>query len=269
MISEAEKGGAKMKFRPCIDIHNGKVKQIVGGSLLDENNRAEENFVSEKDAAWFAGMYAEKGIKGGHIILLNPVSSEFYENTRAQAIAALKRYPKGLQIGGGITAQNAAEYLEAGASHVIVTSFVFKNGQIHYGNLEKLKKEVGKEHLVLDLSCRKKDGLYYIVTDRWQNYTDTTLTEETLAFFSDFCDEFLVHAVDVEGKASGIEESVAKLLGDFGKLPVTYAGGVHEFTDLDRLKILGKDRVDVTIGSALDIFGGNMKFEEVLAYLEK
>lgn len=257
-----------MRFRPCIDIHNGKVKQIVGGSLLDENNRAEENFVSEKDAAWFAGMYAEKGITGGHIILLNPASSEFFEQTKAQALAALKRFPGGMQIGGGITAENAAEYLDAGASHVIVTSYVFKDGSIHYENLEKLKKETGKERLVIDLSCRKKDGEYYIVTDRWQKYTDTKLTEGTLRFFSDFCDEFLVHAVDVEGKASGIEEGVAKLLGDFGKLPVTYAGGVHGFADLDKLRALGKDRVDVTIGSALDIFGGTMKFEEVLEYLK-
>lgn len=258
-----------MKFRPCIDIHNGKVKQIVGGSLLDKNNQAKENFVSNMDAAWFAEMYAKKGIRGGHIILLNPVSSEFFEATKAQALAALKVYPGGMQIGGGITAENAAEYLDAGASHIIVTSYVFKDGNIHYGHLEKLKKEAGKEHIVLDLSCRKKDGDYYIVTDRWQNYTDTKLTEKTLEFFAGFCDEFLVHAVDVEGKASGIEEGVAAMLGNFGKLPVTYAGGVHSFDDLDKLKTLGKGKVDVTIGSALDIFGGNMKFEEVLAYMRR
>lgn len=258
-----------MKFRPCIDIHNGKVKQIVGGSLLDERNQAKENFVSNKDAAWFAKMYAEKGISGGHIILLNPVSSEFYEETERQAVAALKAYPKGMQIGGGITAENAAEYLDAGASHIIVTSYVFKDGKINYENLEKLKKEIGRERIVLDLSCRKKDGDYYIVTDRWQKYTETKLNKETLEFFSEFCDEFLVHAVDVEGKADGIEEGVAALLGNFGKLPMTYAGGVHSFEDLDKLKRLGKSSVDVTIGSALDIFGGNMKFEEVLDYLKQ
>lgn len=257
-----------MKFRPCIDIHNGKVKQIVGGSLLDEQNHAEENFVSEKDAAWFADMYAKKGLKGGHIILLNPVSSEFYEATKKQAISALVSYPEGMQIGGGITSENAAEYLDAGASHIIVTSYVFKDGKIHYENLEKLKKEVGSEHIVIDLSCRKKNGMYYIVTDRWQKYTETKLTEETMDFFSDFCDEFLVHAVDVEGKAKGIEETVAELLGRWGKRPVTYAGGVHCFEDLDKLKKLGRDRIDVTIGSALDIFGGTMKFEEVLGYMK-
>lgn len=258
-----------MKFRPCIDIHNGKVKQIVGGSLLDEKNHAEENFVSEKDASWFAGMYAEKDIKGGHIILLNPPASEFYEETKRQAMAALNAYPKGLQIGGGITAENAAEYLEAGASHIIVTSYIFKNGIINYKNLEKLKKEIGIKHIVIDLSCRKRGEEYYIVTDRWQNYTQTILSEETLDFFAGFCDEFLVHAVDVEGKAGGIEKQVAKLLGSWGKKPVTYAGGVHSFEDLEELKTLGKEKVDVTIGSALNLFGGNMKFEEVLAYMNK
>lgn len=257
-----------MKFRPCIDIHNGKVKQIVGGSLLDEQNQAKENFVSEQDAAWFAKMYEEKGLKGGHIILLNPVSSEYYEATKKQAVLALGAYPKGMQIGGGITAENAAEYLDAGASHVIVTSYVFKDGKIHYENLEKLKKEVGSEHIVIDLSCRRKEDEYYIVTDRWQKYTETKLTEDTMEFFADYCDEFLVHAVDVEGKAGGIEENVAGLLGSWGKKPVTYAGGVHSFTDLDVLKKLGQDRVDVTIGSALDIFGGTMKFEDVLGYMK-
>ena len=256
-----------MQFRPCIDIHNGQVKQIVGGRLLDEKNQAEENFVSQKDAAWFSKMYAEKGLKGGHIILLNPPASEFYEATKKQAISALKAYPQGMQVGGGITAENAAQYLEAGASHIIVTSYVFKDGKVNYDNLEKLKKEVGSERIVIDLSCRKKDGDYYIVTDRWQKYTETKLTEETLDFFSGFCDEFLVHAVDVEGKADGIEENVAALLGNWGKMPMTYAGGVHSFHDLDKLKQLGQSRIDVTIGSALDIFGGNMKFEEVLKYM--
>lgn len=257
-----------MKFRPCIDIHNGKVKQIVGGSLFDEKNHAEENFVSEKDAAWFAGFYREKGLKGGHVILLNPPSSEFFEETKKQALQALKSFPKGLQAGGGITAENAAEYLDAGASHVIVTSYVFRDGKINYENLEKLKKEVGTEHIVIDLSCRKKDGDYYIVTDRWQKYTESRLTEETLEKFSDFCDEFLVHAVDVEGKADGIEENVAGLLGSFGKKNITYAGGVHSFEDLGLLKRLGRERVDVTIGSALSLFGGTMELEEVLRYIQ-
>ena len=255
-----------MEFRPCIDIHNGRVKQIVGGSLKDKDNQAEENFVSQMDGAFYANMYKKAGIRGGHIILLNPVTSEYYEATRAQALLALHSYPGGLQIGGGITADNAAQFIEAGASHVIVTSYVFNNGRIDYNNLEKLVDAVGKSHLVLDLSCRKKDDSYYIVTDRWQKFTDEVITEELLDELSRYCDEFLIHAVDVEGKASGIEKELVSLLGDWGKIPLTYAGGVHSFEDLRLIKKLGHNRVNVTIGSALDLFGVSMKFEDVIAF---
>jgi|GEM_PF-6220 len=253
-----------MKFRPCIDIHNGKVKQIVGGSLKDAGDQAEENFVSEQDAAFFARLYQNKKLSGGHIILLNPPSSEFYEQTKRQALSALRAYPGGLQIGGGITPENAGEYLESGASHVIVTSYVFKDGKLHYDRLQEMVRAVSKNRLVLDLSCRKREGSYYIVTDRWQKYTDVLLNEETLHKLAGFCDEFLVHAVDVEGKANGIEEEIATLLGNACEIPVTYAGGVHSYEDLKKLKLLGKDRVDVTIGSALDLFGGRMSFETVV-----
>ena len=258
-----------MKFRPCIDIHNGQVKQIVGGSLCDVGNRAKENFVSEQTAAFFANLYQDKGLKGGHIILLNPASSEFYQKTKEQAIKALNAYPGGLQIGGGITPENAGEYLDAGASHVIVTSYVFKDGMIHYERLGEMVRAVSKKRLVLDLSCRKKDGLYYIVTDRWQKYTDVVLNQKTIEELAGYCDEFLIHAVDVEGKASGIERELAALLGDTCKISTTYAGGVHSFEDLEGLKELGKNHIDVTIGSALDLFGGNMKFEDVLNYINQ
>lgn len=255
-----------MEFRPCIDIHNGRVKQIVGGSLKDKGNQAEENFVSQMDGAFYANMYKKAGIRGGHIILLNPVTSEYYEATRAQALLALHSYPGGLQLGGGITADNAARFIEAGASHVIVTSYVFNNGRIDYNNLEKLVDAVGKSHLVLDLSCRKKDDSYYIVTDRWQKFTDEVITEELLDELSQYCDEFLIHAVDVEGKAGGIEKELVSLLGNWGKIPLTYAGGIHSFEDLRLIKELGHNRVNVTIGSALDLFGGSMKFEDVIAF---
>lgn len=254
-----------MKFRPCIDIHNGKVKQIVGGSLCDVGNSAKENFVSEQTAAFFAKLYKDKGLKGGHIILLNPPSSEFYEITKKQAVSALKAYPGGLMAGGGISPDNAEEYLDAGASHVIVTSYVFKDGKLHYDRLKEMVKAVSKKHLVLDLSCRKKGKDYYIVTDRWQKYTDVILNKETVAELSSFCDEFLVHAVDVEGKAEGIEEEVVSFLGRECSIPVTYAGGVHSMKDLEQLRKLGNNKVDVTIGSALDLFGGSLKLEEVLA----
>lgn len=253
-----------MKFRPCIDIHNGQVKQIVGGSLTDLGDQANENFVAAQNAVFYAKLYEKHNLKGGHIILLNGKDSSYYEATKAQAVSALKAYPGGMQIGGGINDENAYEYLESGADKVIVTSFVFKNGQIAYENLEKLVKAVGKENLVLDLSCRKKEGQYYIVTDRWQKYTDVVLNKESLEYFSKFCNEFLVHAVDVEGKAAGIEEEVAALLGNWGKLSVTYAGGIHTYEDLDKLKSLGKGKVDFTIGSALDLFGGKLEFEKIV-----
>ena len=253
-----------MKFRPCIDIHNGQVKQIVGGSLRDLGDQARENFVATQDAVFFAKLYQKYNLKGGHIILLNGKDSSYYEATKAQAMAALKAYPGGMQIGGGINDENANDYLECGADKVIVTSYVFKDGKISYENLEKLVKAVGKEKLVLDLSCRKKDDRYYIVTDRWQKYTDVVLDEKSLDYFSSYCNEFLIHAVDVEGKAAGIETQVAKLLGDWGKIPVTYAGGIHSFEDLEQLKVLGKEKIDFTIGSALDLFGGNLEFEKIV-----
>ena len=257
-----------MRFRPCIDIHNGAVKQIVGGSLKDEADSAKDNFVSELKADFYADMYKKSGITGGHIIILNKSDSQYYDADLAQAKLALNTYPNGLQIGGGITADNAKEFLDMGASHVIVTSYVFKDGKVNYDNLMCLVDAVGKERLVLDLSCRKKDGKYYIVTDRWQNYTDEVLCSDTLDKLSKYCSEYLIHAVDVEGKAQGIEEELVQILADWGKIPMTYAGGVGSFHDLQRLKELGKDKLDVTIGSALDIFGGNMIYEEVISFLK-
>ena len=255
-----------MRFRPCIDIHNGKVKQIVGGSLRDEGDQAKENFVSTQDAAFFAEMYQKDRISGGHVILLNAKDSPFYEKTKEQAMLALRTYPGGLQVGGGITDENAKDFLEAGASHVIVTSFVFKNGVFYRENLEKLLRTVGKEHLVLDLSCRKKDGAYYIVTDRWQKFTEERVTVELLDRLYQYADEFLIHAVDVEGKASGIERELVELLGSWNRIPVTYAGGIGSFQNLEELAEWGQHHLNYTIGSALDLFGGTMKFEDVLAF---
>jgi len=252
-----------MRFRPCIDIHNGKVKQIVGGSLTDVGDMAVENFVSEQDAKFFARLYRDDKLLGGHIILLNASSSEYYDATKEQALAALGEYPKGLQIGGGITAENANEFLAAGASHVIITSYVFKNGEVDYQALKELEKVVGKSHLVLDLSCRKKDGEYYIVTDRWQKFTTVKVDKDTLSELAKYCDEFLIHAVDVEGKAAGIDTELIAILAEYDEIPMTYAGGVSSPKDLDLLKELGRGKIDVTVGSALDIFGGKLKYDEV------
>lgn len=256
-----------MQFRPCIDIHNGKVKQIVGSSLKDAGNEAVENFVAGKDAAFFAKLFQRHHIKNGHIILLNPVGSEYYEATKEQALQALGAYPGGMQIGGGINPGNAKFFLDAGASHVIVTSYVFENGVVHYEKLKHLADTVGRERLVLDLSCRRRGNDYYIVTDRWQKFTRETITHSLLDRLSAYADEFLIHAVDVEGKTQGIERKLVKLLGDWGQLPITYAGGVSSFEDLKLLKHLGSDQLDVTIGSALDLYGGTMEFEKVCDFL--
>lgn len=266
IIQNRKETARNMNFRPCIDIHNGKVKQIVGGSLADKGNSAAENFVSDCGADFYARLYKEKGLKGGHIIILNAAGSEYYEADRKQAFSALHEYEGGLQVGGGVNADNAAEYIENGASHIIVTSYVFKDGKVDFGNLDKLTKAVGKEHIVLDLSCRKKDDDYYVVTDRWQKFTDMKLSPEVFDRLSSYCDEFLVHAVDVEGKARGVEEKLAEMLGEWGKITLTYAGGIGSFDDLDTLKRLGKGKLNFTVGSALDIFGGTMDFEKVVQY---
>lgn len=257
-----------MEYRPCIDIHNGKVKQIVGSSLEDEGDIASENFVSKRDADFFAEFYAKDGLKGGHVIMLNKQGSPYYETTKQQALLALRSYPGGLQVGGGINSDNAMEFIKAGATHVIVTSYVFSDGVVNYDNLKKLVDTVGKERIVLDVSCRKKDDDYYIVTDRWQNFTRERITEELLDDLSAYCDEFLVHAADVEGKCQGIEEDLVRLLGNWGKIPMTYAGGISDYQDIADIKEIGQGNLNITIGSALDLFGGPLNYETVLSYVQ-
>jgi phosphoribosylformimino-5-aminoimidazole carboxamide ribotide isomerase len=253
-----------MKFRPCIDLHNGVVKQIVGSTLKDDANESPaENFATDRPAAEYAAMYQRDQLTGGHVIKLGPGNDE-------AAKSALKTYPHGLQIGGGIDDTNAKEWLDAGASHVIVTSHVFKDGKINYERLEKLVNVVGKERLVLDLSCRRRpedpQGPYYVVTDRWQKYTNLPVNETTLEELSEYCDEFLVHGVEVEGKQCGILEDLVTLLGKHSPVPVTYAGGVRSIQDMERVETLGEGKVDLTIGSALDCFGGSLKYDHVVAW---
>ena len=203
-----------MKFRPCIDIHNGSVKQIIGGSLTDSGNQAVDNFISGQNAAFYAKKYREDGLSGGHIILLNPKGTEFYEADVRQAKSALEEYPGGMQIGGGMDEGNAEKFLAMGASHIIVTSYVFRDGMIYMERLKRMASLLGKEHLVLDLSCRYAGDDYYIVTDRWQKVTKVKMNRQTLEMLAEFCDEFLIHAVDVEGKASGVEKEVVRRLGE-------------------------------------------------------
>ncbi|XP_058750144.1 1-(5-phosphoribosyl)-5-[(5-phosphoribosylamino)methylideneamino] imidazole-4-carboxamide isomerase, chloroplastic-like [Vicia villosa] len=254
-----------VQFRPCIDIHKGKVKQIVGSTLKDlkgdDGLDPVTNFESDKSAAEYARLYKEDGLKGGHVIMLgaDPLS-------RAASLEALHAYPGGLQVGGGINSDNCLSYIEEGASHVIVTSYVFNNGQMDLERLKDLVRIVGKERLVLDLSCRKKEGKYAIVTDRWQKFSDVSLDAEVMQFLANFADEFLVHGVDVEGKKLGIDEELVALLGNYSPIPVTYAGGVTVMDDLERIKTAGMENVDVTVGSALDIFGGNLAYKDVVAW---
>lgn len=252
-----------MKFRPCIDIHNGKVKQIVGGSLKDEGDQAVTNFASELGAEFYAEKYKKDGLEGGHIILLNPSTSEYYEATKEQAMKALRAYQNGLQIGGGITAENAKEYIDAGASHVVVTSYVFQDGAILWGNLKKLVEAVGIKHIVLDLSCRKKDDKYYVVTNRWQTFTDIEVTGELFEMLSKYCDEFLIHGVDVEGKTSGVEKQLVKMLASWNGIPITYAGGIGSMEDLQEFEQISEGKLDFTIGSALDLFGGKIPYDVI------
>ncbi len=256
-----------MKFRPCIDIHNGKVKQIVGVSLEESTDKAQENFVSEHDAAWFARFYAQDNLTGGHIIILNRGSSPEYKPSRDAAFEALKAAPGMFQVGGGITPYNADEFLDAGASKVIVTSYVFQDGFFNERHLNKMTDAVGRDRLVLDLSCRKSGDSYYIVTDHWTKFTNVELTHETLRELAGNCSEFLIHAVDAEGLRRGPELALVDILAE-APITATYAGGIADFDDLENLRDRGKGRVDVTIGSALDIFGGNMPYREVLRRMQ-
>lgn len=252
-----------MKFRPCIDIHNGHVVQIVGSSLRDENDSAQNNFVSEKDSVYYAKLYKEYGLSGGHIIILNGKDSEYYEATKAEAVKALQTYKGGMQIGGGITDKNAEEYILAGASHIIVTSYVFSDGKICYNNLNRLNSAVGREHICLDVSCRMRNGKYYVVTDRWQKFTDVVLDENLIVSLSEYCDELLVHAVDVEGRKAGINATIAGIL-EKSPIPVTYAGGISSLDDIAKIRSIGNNKIDFTIGTALNIFGGDLDLMEVI-----
>jgi phosphoribosylformimino-5-aminoimidazole carboxamide ribotide isomerase len=239
-----------MRFRPCIDLHQGAVKQIVGSTLDDADAAAvTTNFEARKPASWFAEQYRRDGLTGGHVICLGPGNS-------AAAREALAAWPGGLQLGGGVNLENAAQWLDAGAAAVIVTSWVFHDGRLNRRRLAALSKAVGPQRLVLDLSCRAREGAYYIVTDRWQRFTREKISPQLLADLATYCGEYLVHAVDVEGKCSGIETDLVALLARWSELPITYAGGIHTQADLDRIETIGRGRIDFTVGSALDIFGG-------------
>jgi phosphoribosylformimino-5-aminoimidazole carboxamide ribotide isomerase len=250
-------------FRPCIDLHEGKVKQIVGGSLSDDASALRTNYVSEQSSAWFAELYKRDDLCGGHVIMLGPGNDE-------AARAALRAFPGGLQIGGGINAENAQSFLDDGASHVIVTSWVFREGQLDWERLKLLVHKIGKQKLVLDLSCRRKDDQFYVVTDRWQKFTRLTISRETLEILANWCDEFLVHAVDVEGLCRGVDLELVEKLGQWAQISTTYAGGAKSLQDLEDVQRVGRGRIDLTIGSALDIFGGTgLRYADAVEFNRK
>ena len=253
-----------MKFRPCIDLHNGQVKQIVGSTLsADRPDTLRTNFTSEFSSSYYARMYRDDELYGGHVIMLGP-------GNEVAAREAFMAFPQGLQAGGGITPANARSWLDQGAAAVIVTSYVFKDGRIFAERLREMRDLVGRDRLVLDLSCRKRGDAYYVVTDRWQKFTTTAINPETLEYFSRYCFEFLVHAADVEGKCQGIAADLVTDLGKWTPLPTTYAGGVRDLRDFLLIQELGQNRLNVTVGSSLDIFGGSgMKYSDAVAFNRK
>ena len=246
-------------FRPCIDLHEGQVKQIVGGTLSGDGDEPQTNFVSEHPSTWYAELYRKDDLHGGHVIQLGPGNA----TTAREALAS---FPGGLQLGGGVTLDNAPEWLDANASHVIVTSWVFREGRLDDDRLSALVKAIGRKRLVLDLSCRQRDGEYWVVTDRWQNFTELPVNKETLCTLSGSCAEFLVHAVDVEGQQTGVDLALVKTLADGSPIPVTYAGGVNSIADLETVHTASNGRVHLTIGSALDIFGGTVKYDDCVSF---
>lgn len=250
-----------MKIRPCIDIHNGKVKQIVGSTLRDDStSELAENFIADKPPAYFSRLFRDNCLTGGHVIMLGP-------GNEPAAREALNEWPGGLQIGGGINADNASYWLNQGASHVIVTSYVFHQGEIDYDRLRRLVKAIGRKHLVLDLSCRRRQEAYFIVTERWQNLTKLPISRQLLRELSSFADEFLVHGVDVEGRCQGIDRELVEFLGEIIPIPTTYAGGASSINDAYTVEKIGRGKLDLTIGSALDIFGGTgVRFQEIVKF---
>ncbi|MBR1966984.1 MAG: phosphoribosylformimino-5-aminoimidazole carboxamide ribotide isomerase [Lentisphaeria bacterium] len=251
-----------MRFRPCIDLHDGKVKQIVGSTLSDSGG-LETNFVAENDSDYFAELYRKYNLPGGHVIMLG-------KGNETAAKKALNAYPGGLQVGGGLNDCNGREFLDAGASHLIFTSYIVADGVLHFDRLKKLVAVYGRERIVLDLSCRKKDdGKYYVVSNRWQTFTDVEVNLSTLDMLSEYADEFLIHAVDVEGKQCGIDEELLSIIGKHDNIAVSYAGGIKSFSDIEKIDVAGNGRIDFTIGSALDIFGGPLSFKEVVEFTER
>ncbi|TIB81123.1 Phosphoribosylformimino-5-aminoimidazole carboxamide ribotide isomerase [Wallemia mellicola] len=250
-------------FRPCIDLHNGVVKQIVGGTLSNNPDELKTNFVADKTPAEFAKLYKQNGLIGGHVIKLGAGNDD-------AAKSAVSAWRDGLHVGGGITDQNAAEWIEAGAEKVIVTSYLFPEAKFSLERLKSVSEAVGKDRLVVDVSCRRRDDKWIVAMNKWQTLTDMEVTKDTLSMLSEYCSEFLIHAADVEGLCKGIDEDLVKKLGEWVNIPTTYAGGAKHADDLSLVNELSKGKVDLTYGSALDVFGGTqVKFDDLVNWNKK
>lgn len=251
-----------LEFRPCIDLHEGKVKQIVGSTLGTTNQTVVENFISSYDSSYYAQMFAQDHLTGGHVIMLG-------QGNEDAALAALTTFPQGLQVGGGITAANAQKYIDAGASHVIVTSYIFHDGKLDLERLQHLNKLIGKEHLVIDLSCKMRDGKWFVMTDKWTKFSHFEVNAASIQDIENYCDELLIHAVDVEGKKGGMQESLVRDLAAWTSIPTTYAGGIRSIEDLEKFNQIANGKLHITIGSALSIFGGELPYTDVVKYCKK
>lgn len=252
------------RFRPCIDLHDGQVKQIVGGTLTDSGAGPKENFVSDRAPAWFADLYRQSDLTGGHIIQLGAGNKE-------AALEALGAWPGGMQLGGGVNLRNAVEWIEAGASQVIVTSWLFdQDGKFREDRLKELEREVGREHIVVDLSCRRTKSGWTVAMNRWQTLTSIDVTHATLDALAEWSGEYLIHAADVEGLCGGVDVELVDVLGAWAGVPMTYAGGVASMEDLYLVDERSGGNVDITVGSALDIFGGSgVKYKELLTWNQR
>ncbi|OJJ64859.1 hypothetical protein ASPSYDRAFT_140277 [Aspergillus sydowii CBS 593.65] len=250
------------QFRPCIDLHSGQVKQIVGGTLSNVESDLKTNYVSKLPAGHYASLYQKHNLRGGHVVKLGPGNDD-------AAKEALRTWPGGLQVAGGITDENAQYWIDQGADKVIITSFLFPEGQFSLARLQSVLGALGgdKSKLVLDLSCRRKDNTWFVAMNRWQTITEMEVNQESISLLEPYCSEFLIHAADVEGLQQGVDEELVSRLSEWCSIPVTYAGGARSLQDLERVHVSSKGKVDLTIGSALDIFGGSgVTFNECIQW---
>ncbi|RVX68126.1 1-(5-phosphoribosyl)-5-[(5-phosphoribosylamino)methylideneamino] imidazole-4-carboxamide isomerase [Exophiala mesophila] len=250
------------RFRPCIDLHAGQVKQIVGGTLSTTESELKTNYISKHPSEYFAKLYRDANLLGAHVIMLGPGND-------VAAREALRTWPGGLQIGGGITDSNAKEWIEAGAEKVIITSFLFPNGKFSLERLESVLSSLNNDtsKLVIDLSCRRKGDTWFVAMNKWQTLTEMEITKDNIKFLEPYCSEFLIHAADNEGLQQGIDTDLVARLAEWCSTPVTYAGGARTVADLDLVNESSHGKIDLTIGSALDVFGGSgAKFEDCVRW---